>query len=281
MISENHDGTLLLVKPVAPTSMVPANASAPVEEMKAKVVLAGPPGVGKTSLVRRYVKNEFRDHYGTTLGAIVYKRDVNLSVGLRRIHVTMTVWDVMGQIGGPDLFRDIDLFGAQGVMAVGDVTDESTIQPVRMRVDAVAKVAGHIPVQILMNKSDLGPDEDVKNANLRTGLNWGIPCYLTSAKSGDNVIAAFEDLSRRIVERMLLPMDAPLDGVDRSLLIAASSESVTPDSFSKRQRIPGIFAEARLERLRHLGYLKFSALGLNDTGRPRLSYGRTKKPFQP
>jgi GTPase SAR1 family protein len=258
----------------------PASASAPTEEMKAKVVLAGPPGVGKTSLVRRYVKNEFRDGYGSTLGAIVYKRDVNLQVGTRTIHVAMTLWDVMGQVGGADFFRDIDLFGAMGVLAVCDVTDETTVQPLRLRVDAVTKVSGDVPVQILLNKADLGPNDDVKNAGLRTGLNRGMPCYLTSAKSGDNVVAAFEDLARRIVERNLLPADAPLDGVDRSLLISSSSAPLTAEDVASRERIPGIFAEARLERLRRLGYMRFAALGLDDGGRPRMTYGRTKKPFQ-
>lgn len=277
--SENHAATLL---PPGETPRRPMASAAlpPAEEMKTKVVLAGAPGVGKTSLVRRYVKNEFRDSYGTTLGAIVYKREVNLQLGVRRIHVTMPVWDVMGQVGGADMFRDIDLFGAQGVLVVCDVTDEATLQPLRWRVDAVAKVAGNVPVHILLNKSDLGPNEDVKNAGLRTGLNRGMPCYLTSAKSGDNVVAAFEDLARRIVERTLLPADAAPDGVDRGLLIACSSQPLGAEEVARRERIPIAFAEARLERLRRQGYLQLAALGLDDAGLPQMSYGRTKKAFE-
>lgn len=281
---ENRVSTLFPPSPVAPRLMSSSPGTSPdrpPEEMKAKVVLAGAPGVGKTSLVRRYVKNEFREAYGSTLGAIVYKRDVNLQVGARTIHVAMTLWDVMGQLGSADLFRDIDLFGAMGVLAVCDVTDETTVQPLRLRVDAVTKVAGDVPVQILLNKADLGPNEDVKNAGLRTGLNRGMPCYLTSAKSGDNVVAAFEGLARRIVERTLLPQDAPLDGVDRGLMIACAAEPLAAHDVALRERIPGLFAEARLERLRRQGYLRLAALGLDDEGCPRMTYGRTKKPFQP
>jgi len=281
---ENRTTILFVEPPVGSRRMTSSPAipalPAPPEEMKAKVVLTGAPAVGKTSLVRRYVKNEFREGYGSTLGAIVYKRDVNLQVGTRSIHVAMTLWDVMGQVGGANLLRDIDLFGAQGVLAVCDVTDETTVQPLRLRVDAVTKVAGDVPVQILMNKADLGANEDVKNAGLRTGLNRGMPCYLTSAKMGDNVVAAFEDLTRRIVERTLLPADAPLDGVDRGLLIACASEPMGAEEVARRERIPAIFAEARLERLRRQGYLRLAAMALDEEGRPTISYGRGKKPFQ-
>lgn len=252
----------------------------PIEEMKAKVVLAGAPGVGKTSLVRRYVLNEFDDRYRTTLGAIVYKRIADVPVGSRVVRVTMTVWDVMGQRQGLNPMRDLDLYGAQGILAVCDVTDPASLPALKFRVNAVSQAAVDAPVQILMNKVDLGPRVDVRTAGLRVGLQRGIPCYLTSAKSGDNVVTAFEDLARRIVERQLLPAAEPFDAIDRSLLITSASAPCTAEELAKREGIPPIFAEARLERLRRLGYLRLAGLGLDVDGLPRVSYGRSRKPFQ-
>ena len=252
-----------------------------LETMKAKVVLAGAPRVGKTSLIRRYVLNQFDEKYKVTLGAIVYKRVVSLAIGTRPIEVTMTIWDVVGQMEGGDPLKNVDLFGAQGVLAVCDVTDPGTVPPLRRRIGAALRHAGDVPVQILMNKADLGMNEEAKEAVLRTGLQRGVPCYATSAKSGDNVVAAFEDLARRIVERGLLPPAGPLDTVDRKILVTSSSKALTPDDVADAERIPVVFAEARLERLRHLGLVQVAGLGLDENGRPRMSYGRTHKPLEP
>ena len=43
-----------------------------------KVCLVGDPAVGKTSLVRRYVLDQYDDSYISTLGAKVVKKDVSL-----------------------------------------------------------------------------------------------------------------------------------------------------------------------------------------------------------
>lgn len=281
--SENGAASLLAGRRVARAPVTPAPQAkepSPIEELKAKIVLAGAPGVGKTSIVRRYVLNEFEDKYKSTLGAIVYKRTADVPVTSRIVRVTMTVWDAMGTRDGPNPMRDIDLYGAQGVLAVCDVTDPGSVPALRFRVGAVARAAGDIPMEILMNKADLGPVPEVRTASLRTGLERGIPCYLTSAKEGDNVESAFEDLARRVVERNLFPTSSPFDDVDRGLLVLCASRPVPAEDVAVRCGLPPIFAEARLERLRRRGYLSLAGLGLDRDGRPRASYGRTRKPFQ-
>ena len=264
------------VLPATPDAALPP-AAKPTEEMKAKVVLAGAPGVGKSSLVRRYVLNEFADRYLHTLGVIVYKRAVVLEVWPGRVvRVTMTLWDTMGRGEEDDLLHDIDLFNAQGVLAVCDVTDAGTVSPLRARMEAALRAAGDVPTQILLNKADLGAREDARTEGLRTGRDHGAPCYLTSAKAGDNVVAAFGDLARRIVERQLLPA-AMFDSVDRRILDAADATAVTIEHVASAERISSLFAEARLERLRRTGFLQFAALDLDPAGRPVVSYGRTQK----
>ncbi len=61
--------------------------------MKAKVCLVGEAAVGKTSLIRRYVLDQYDDRYETTLGAKVTKKELripikekHLEVQLRRVH---------------------------------------------------------------------------------------------------------------------------------------------------------------------------------------------------
>ena len=249
----------------------------PVEEMKAKVVLAGAPGVGKTSLVQRYVLGQFSENYLRTLGAVVYKRKVNVGVWTGRIvRVTMTLWDTMGEQRSDAPFHNVDMFGAQGILGVCDVTDANSVPPLRGRLVAALQASGDVPVHLLMNKSDLEPDDDARAAAIGAGLDRGAPCYLTSAKAGDNVVAAFEDLARRIVERSLLP-PATFDGVDGRIVAACASSPRSLEAVSRQERIPVLFAEARLERLRRNGLLTYATLALDDAGRPHLSYGATGK----
>ena len=57
-----------------------------------KVALLGAPGVGKTSLVRRFVESLFDESYLRTIGVKIDKKRV--SVGGQ--DVTLMLWDVAG-----------------------------------------------------------------------------------------------------------------------------------------------------------------------------------------
>src|SRR5437016_14383229 len=70
------------------------------QRIKTKVCLVGEAAVGKTSLIRRFVQDEFDDRYITTLGAKVSKREMAFETPDRtKIHMDMTVWDIMGEKG--------------------------------------------------------------------------------------------------------------------------------------------------------------------------------------
>src|SRR5438034_9116111 len=70
------------------------------QRIKTKVCLVGEAAVGKTSLIRRFVQDEFDDRYITTLGAKVSKREMAFETPDRtKIHMDMTIWDIMGEKG--------------------------------------------------------------------------------------------------------------------------------------------------------------------------------------
>src|SRR2546422_9056104 len=88
--------------------------------MKTKVCLVGEAAVGKTSLVRRYVLDQFEDKYITTLGAKVSKKEVELDIAERGLHVQLdiTIWEIMGEKGFRDLMKDEFFYGAKGIRAM-------------------------------------------------------------------------------------------------------------------------------------------------------------------
>src|SRR6184192_1851458 len=130
----------------------------PREPMKSKVVLLGDGGVGKTSLVRRFVVDQYSDDYITTVGTKVSKRSVSIGSPLAEVEMVMQIWDVLGQKGYSGV-QETAIKGAQGVLLVYDATnDESRRALEDYWIPAVWRLAGRIPTVFAGNKSDLVGD---------------------------------------------------------------------------------------------------------------------------
>ncbi len=176
------------------------------QRIKVKVCLAGEPMVGKTSLIRRYVLDEYDDRYIATLGAKVTKKELELTDAKRGdVAVTMILWDIWGNKNVRELLKDAYYHGAHGIVAVCDVTRPETMNELDGWAEAIRSVAGDIPVCLLANKIDLA-DRQLREADIRKfskDRNWR--AYMTSAKTGDLV----EDAFGEIVRTILNPGDAP------------------------------------------------------------------------
>src|SRR2546428_11357964 len=75
--------------------------------MSTRSCRVGEAAVGKTSLIRRYVLEEFEDRYITTLGAKVSKKELGFDFPDKdmSVQMDMTIWDIMGEKGFRDLVR--------------------------------------------------------------------------------------------------------------------------------------------------------------------------------
>ena len=175
--------------------------------MKAKVCLVGESAVGKTSMVRRFVLDEFHDRYVTTLGAKVSKKELALDLpDDRRVQMDMTVWDIMGEKGFRDLLRDAYFQGARGVLAVCDLTRYSTLRELDEWVTSVFKVVREIPVVFAVNKHDLADEVLILYGEKEIAASaraFDAPWMYTSAKTGENVEAAFRALGEKVVRAPL------------------------------------------------------------------------------
>jgi len=164
-----------------------------MQDYNKKVCLLGDPGVGKTSLIRRFVENSFSDKYIHTIGTKVSKKVVELAdLDLR---VSMLIWDIVGQ-------KSIGLLesyfkGAAGALVVCDVTRDDTLSSVDDWVKSVRKVAGAIPIVLIANKSDLMENAMIDAQSVAfAARRYGSPHYLASAKAGTNVELAFSTIAR-------------------------------------------------------------------------------------
>ncbi len=172
------------------------------EKMKVKICLVGEGAVGKTCLIRRFIHDQFDDRYISTLGAKVSKKELLVDGADGQISVDMTIWDIMGEKGFRELLKEAYFHGAQGVIAVCDVTRKETLDDLEEWVAAVVKVTGKVPVEFLANKSDLKDQTVVHEDDVaRAAGAHGAPFLFTSAKTGENVERAFAELAKLIAAK--------------------------------------------------------------------------------
>src|SRR2546425_11278537 len=99
------------------------------QRIKTKVCLVGEAAVGKTSLIRRFVQDEFDDRYITTLGAKVSKREMTFETRDRtKIDMDMTIWDIMGEKGWRGIIEEGVLQDGTGVVAVFELKRDATLE---------------------------------------------------------------------------------------------------------------------------------------------------------
>jgi len=166
--------------------------------MKAhKVIVLGDFGVGKTSLIRRYVLDQFSDQYRATLGVHLYKHTDTIPIDGTDQEVRLVLWDIEGApLPGEQMMRYS--LGASGAIVVGDLTRPDMAEPMRRAADMVeARLPGR-PVGFALNKRDVAPaPDDAAVSALKDRYGALIAC--TSAKTGDAVPALFRELTERIV----------------------------------------------------------------------------------
>ena len=171
------------------------------ETIKKNIILLGDGAVGKTSLVRRFVTDQFSDKYITTIGSKVTKKEIYLETEGDRTHMVLLVWDILGQ-KGYRFTQALSFGGIEGALLVADITRKETLASLsEYWVPSLLSVTGPLPLIFLGNKSDLSADAEFGIEELREvaavhsyeGMEAKV--IMTSAKTGDYVEEAFADLA--------------------------------------------------------------------------------------
>ncbi len=164
---------------------------------KLKICLIGDVGVGKTSLIRRYVLDVFDDKYIATIGTKVTKKEMEIkdSVTGAPQPVILLIWDIMGQPSFREVLREAYFYGVEGALAVCDVTSKESLGELRYWIKAMTSTTGKVPIVFLGNKCDLRDETRVPYQDLELfAKKHESPALLTSAKTGYNVEQSFSTL---------------------------------------------------------------------------------------
>jgi len=211
-------------------------------DVKRKVNLLGERGVGKTSLILRFVKNVFGEEYLKTVGTNVYTKKVPVTGS----EVKLVMYDIMGESNFKSV-QDMAFEKSTGAIAVADITREETLYKLiddwlpKYRKSSVANA----PVILAVNKIDLEEDQEITKAEVvENVLHYFDTIFFTSAKTGENVEDMFKELGFRTIYRHTSPMRDAEDIVTMDKLID-----------DPQKLISGLLAYAS-----HLGEMPYSTM---------------------
>src|SRR5262245_10453081 len=132
-----------------------------VAVIQKKLALLGASGVGKTSLVRRFVDSLFDEKYLTTIGVKVDKKPIRVGSD----DVNLMIWDVAG---AEEKFTVPSTYvkGASGYLLVADGTRPQTLEAAGEIVAQMDRDLGPLPFVLVVNKKDLVDDWRVQPSEL-------------------------------------------------------------------------------------------------------------------
>lgn len=164
-----------------------------------KCITAGDGGVGKTTLLYRYVEGRFLADTRMTLGVEFFIKEVN--VGRKKIN--LQVWDFGGQEHFRPLLKNYAL-GARGALLLFDLTRPSSLDKIDQWVNICREDNPNIPIIFLGTKLDLTDLISVDDSYaLRFKTKYNFLDYLKiSSKTGENVNLAFKMLAKELIRNL-------------------------------------------------------------------------------
>lgn len=168
--------------------------------LKKKICLIGAFGVGKTSLIRRFVYDQFDDAYLSTIGVKVTKKILPpIESNSRFFQIDLLIWDIEGYEKNQPISEEY-YAGSVGAIAVADITREQTIVQLDTVIKGYKKVCHDAKIIVVGNKIDLKSENEylIKMLEKYTAkLKYNL--FLTSAKSGENVENTFSKLGTLLI----------------------------------------------------------------------------------
>jgi small GTP-binding protein len=159
-----------------------------------KICMVGAFGVGKTSLVARYVRSIFSEKYQTTVGVKIDKKQLVVDDQ----DVTLMLWDLAGEDALTQV-KPAHLRGSAGYLLVVDGTRRNTLETAINLQQRAKNSVGDVPFLLILNKADIKVDWQITDLDLQPLLDRGWTLLEASAKSGDRVEHMFHELASRML----------------------------------------------------------------------------------
>lgn len=162
-----------------------------------KMILLGDCGVGKTSILNRYIHKTFSYSEKATISEDHKTKIIDLD---QESIAQLNIWDTAGEerysVLPKQYYKD-----SHCVIIVFDLTDEKSFSNIKNKINEVDDNAPRdVVIAIVGNKSDLTGDIKI-NKDEVDKIKEQYPYYEVSAKNGNNVSLLFEELCYKIIEK--------------------------------------------------------------------------------
>ena len=171
-----------------------------LEIFELKIILVGDQGVGKTSIMSKFITNEFKNAYQSTLGIEFKAKELYID---NSTCAKLKIWDTCGT----EKFRSITrqyFKNSNGVFLVFDLTDKETIKKLNVWLkDITDNIDEESVIFLIGNKMDVKTRditiaEDAKEFANEKKLNY----YEVSAKTGSGIVNIFEKITKKIINNI-------------------------------------------------------------------------------
>lgn len=175
-------------------------------KLLAKVVLAGDGGVGKTTLIHRYITNSFIDSTKITIGAAFHTHEIETD----EHSVLVQIWD----LGGQEQFKQMGIFdkyfkGASVTVIMFDMTRLNTLESIPEWAD-LALGASKTKLILVGGKKDMadGLSFDLGSFPELTEKYKFISYHETSSATGEGVPDVFQSIAKAIIDSTMEKKEA-------------------------------------------------------------------------
>lgn len=175
-----------------------------------KIIILGESYVGKTSIARQFVNDEFDDSLFATIGIDLLKKVVRVD----DMDVKLDIWDTAGQ----ERFHSITTSyyrSADGIILVFDLLDPRSFNCIDGWFDGIQnEVDQNVPIFLVGNKYDQAEArEDFELGDFeQKAVEKEVEFFVTSAKTGLNIEIMFQKMAEELSKSVNV-LEVPIDEI--------------------------------------------------------------------
>ena len=180
-------------------------------ELLYKIIIIGDTCVGKSNILSRYIRDEFREDSKSTVGVELGTKFLKV----KDVGTKIQIWDTAGQ----ERYRSITSSyykGSHGCFIVYDITNETSFENVDKWYQQAQKEASKdVTIILVGNKCDLEEQRKVsKEKGEEKAKQFNIPFFETSALSKIKIDDIFNEMVNNIFERTGGPKNEDDDDIE-------------------------------------------------------------------
>ena len=171
-----------------------------MDEYVIKILTLGDSGVGKTSIIQKFVNDKFNQNMLSTIGVDFQSKEIIIN----NTKIKLKIWDTTGQ----ERFKTLTsqyYNGADGALLIFDVTNKESFERINFWMNELneKKKLNELGLLLIGNKIDLNEKRNVKKEEAEEfAKEYNINYYETSALQNINIKNIINDIAQQCLNKI-------------------------------------------------------------------------------